>query len=70
CSRDSQSACCIKNSYGKVINVGTGDSHETRSLVWLNVVRKLYLKAWKSDDNELVDAWAWWVFVNHVGEEL
>jgi hypothetical protein len=70
CSKDSQSACCIKNSYGKVINVGTGDSHETRSLVWLDVVRKLYLKSWKSDDNELMDAWAWWVFVNHAGEEL
>ena len=70
CSKDSQGFCCIKNSYGKVINVGTGDSHETRSLVWLDVVRKLYPKAWKLDDNELVDAWAWWVFVNHVGEEL
>ena len=69
-SKDSKSVCCIKNSYGKVINVGTGDSHETRSLKWLDVVRSLYLKAWKSDDNELMDAWAWWVFVNHVGEEL
>jgi hypothetical protein len=66
----SQGVCCIKNSYGEVINVGTGDSHETRSLVWLDVVRKLYLKAWNSDDNELIDAWAWWAFVNHVGEEL
>ena len=69
-SKDSQGVCCIKNSYGKIINVGTGDSHETRSLKWLDVVRSLYLKAWKSDDNELIDAWAWWVFVNHSGEEL
>ena len=68
--KDAEGVCCIKNSYGKVINVGTGDSHETRSLVWLDVVRQLYLKAWNSEDNELIDAWAWWVFVNHVGEEL
>jgi hypothetical protein len=68
--KDAEGVCCIKNSYGKVINVGTGDSHETRSLVWLDVVRQLYLKAWNSDDNELIDAWAWWAFVNHAGEEL
>ena len=68
--KDSNGVCGIKSSYGKVINVGTGDSHETRSLVWLDVVRNLYLKAWNSDDNELIDAWAWWAFVNHAGEEL
>ena len=68
--KDSEGVCCIKSPYGKVINVGTGDSHETRSLVWLDVVRNLYLKAWNSDDNELIDAWAWWAFVNHAGEEL
>lgn len=34
-----------------------GDS-ENRKLYWLEVVRGLYKKAWKSDSNELINAWA------------
>ena len=35
-----------------------GDSENDRNQQWLAVVRKLYQKAWNSDKNELITAWA------------
>lgn len=43
---------------GGTVDVGTSDSQETRNLKWLDVVRDLYKKAWNSDENELITAWA------------
>lgn len=40
---------------GGTIDVGTGDN---RKIEWLAVVRDLYKKAWHSDRNELMIAWA------------
>lgn len=42
---------------GGTIQVGTGNDGE-RSQAWLDVVRDLYKKAWNSDSNELITAWA------------
>lgn len=41
---------------GGTVNVG--DNNENRSQAWLDVVRLLYQKAWASDKNELIIAWA------------
>lgn len=49
--------------WGGTEYVGLGDSRETRSLDYLRVVRDLYKKAWKSRDNELIDAWCYEYFV-------
>lgn len=38
--------------------VDVGDNNENRSQAWLDVVRLLYQKAWRSDKNELIIAWA------------
>lgn len=35
-----------------------GDNNENRSQAWLDVVRLLYQKAWRSDKNDLIIAWA------------
>ena len=43
---------------GGIMEVGTGDSEETRSLKWLKAVRKEYQKAWNSSRNQLMIAWA------------
>lgn len=43
---------------GGTEDVGTSDSQETRNLHWLDVVRDLYQKAWDSNYNELIIAWA------------
>lgn len=45
-------------SNGGTEDVGKSDSRETRSLKWLDVVRSLYQKAWDSNFNELMIAWA------------
>ncbi|MDD2595968.1 MAG: cellulase [Bacteroidales bacterium] len=42
---------------GGTVAVGTGNDGE-RSQAWLDVVRDLYQKAWNSDKNELITAWA------------
>ena len=38
--------------------VGTSTSRSTRSIAWLNTVRRLYQQAWRSDRNLLIEAWA------------
>lgn len=42
---------------GGTVDVGAGNDGE-RSQAWLDVVRDLYKKAWNSDSNELITAWA------------
>lgn len=49
--------------WGGTVDVGASTSRETRSLKYLEVVRDLYKKAWKSKDNELIDAWCYEYFV-------
>lgn len=44
--------------YGGTVDVGTSESQSTRSLKWLDVVRDLYKKAWDSNENQLITAWA------------
>ncbi len=51
--------------WGGTEYVGLSDSRETRSIEYLKVVRDLYKKAWKSKDNELIDAWCYEYFVKN-----
>ncbi len=45
--------------FGGTEEVGTSDNGQ-RSQEWLRVVAELYRKAWNSDRNELISAWANW----------
>ncbi len=42
---------------GGKVDVGTSDSSATKKVIWLDVVRDLYKKAWNSNENELITAW-------------
>lgn len=43
---------------GGTVDVGTSESTDTRKVAFLGVVRELYQKAWDTNYNELMIAWA------------
>jgi hypothetical protein len=44
--------------FGGIPEVGYSDGPETRKFIWSSIVKNLYKKAYKSDYNELMIAWA------------
>ena len=44
--------------YGGTEDVGSAQPRENRKLEWLDVVKRLYKKAWNSDYNEIMIMWA------------
>jgi len=44
--------------FGGLLEVGYSDGTENRKVLWLQIVRNLYKKAYKSDYNELMIVWA------------
>ena len=43
---------------GGTMEVGTSDSEQTRIHAWMDAIREEYQKAWNSDFNMLITAWA------------